>query len=77
MLKMLDYVKMANTRLSENLDRASELVSPLVDAYRASNCKVVRTGPSVSRSPSHRGGLFVSFVMSSKQLMASKVPQIL
>ena len=42
MLKMLDYVKMANKRLSENLDRASELVSPLVDAYRASGCKAVR-----------------------------------
>lgn len=42
MLKMLDYVKMANTRLSENLDRASELVSPLVDAYKASGCSAVR-----------------------------------
>lgn len=42
MLKMLDYVKMANTRLFENLDRASALVSPLVDAYKASGCSAVR-----------------------------------
>lgn len=42
MMKMLDYVKMANVRLAENLDRASGLVDPLVCAYRASECESIR-----------------------------------
>lgn len=48
MLKMLDYVKMANTRLSENLHRAAELTAPLVQAYRASGCDAIRVVASGS-----------------------------
>lgn len=41
-MKMLDYVKMANARLSENLEDAASLVSPVVGAFVASGLDSVR-----------------------------------
>lgn len=41
-MKMLDYVRFANTRLRENLDRADELTRPLVEAYAGGEFNAVR-----------------------------------
>ena len=41
-MKMLDYIKMANARLSENLEDAASLVSPVVGAFVASGLDSVR-----------------------------------
>ena len=41
-MKMLDYVKLANVRLRENLMRSEELTKSLVDAYLAAGAPAVR-----------------------------------
>lgn len=41
-MKMLDYVKLANGRLRENLARGEELAAPLVRAYIESGCTSIR-----------------------------------
>lgn len=52
-LKMLDYVKMANGRMRQNLGRASSLVAPLVELYStkpSSMIRIVASGSSKNAS---------------------------
>ena len=52
-MKMLDYVKLANVRMSENLDRAQLLTSPLVDEFRrAAKAALVLVASGSSRNAS-------------------------
>lgn len=42
MMNMLDYVALSSSRLREMRKHASELVAPLVEAYRTSECTALR-----------------------------------
>ncbi len=41
-MKMLDYVRLAHTRMGENLEHSSELVKPLVDIFASKPYRAVR-----------------------------------